>query len=103
MKPGLYRFRFFVDGRAERSSLKLSVESLDASGEAERVDDLDVIRDIEEVRFAFLAERKRGEPPQWIEEWAEESIPAAISIRVRIRGQEPWPAIVVAPRIEAQG
>jgi general secretion pathway protein J len=79
------------------------VESLDASGEAERVDDLDVIRDIEEVRFAFLAERKRGEPPQWIEEWAEESIPAAISIRVRIRGQEPWPAIVVAPRIEAQG
>jgi general secretion pathway protein J len=103
MKPGLYRFRFFVDARRERSALKLAVQSLDVSGEGEKIEDLEVLRDVEDVRFAFLAQPAPGEPPIWLEEWVEESIPAAVSIRVRLRGQEPWPAIVVAPRIEPLG
>lgn len=100
IKPGLFRFRFFVDGRQERRVLKLSVQPIDVSGEADRIDDLEVLRDVEEVRFAYLAPHPPGEPPVWLEEWTEDALPAAVSIRVRIRGQEPWPAIVIAPRIE---
>jgi len=103
IKPGLYRFRFFVDKQRERTVLKLSVIPLDVPEEAGKIDDLEVLRDVEDVRFAFLAARRPGEPPVWIEEWTEESIPAAVSIRVRVRGQEPWPAIVIAPRIEPLG
>ena len=101
IKTGLYRFRFFVDARRGQTALKLAVRALDVSGEAEKIDDLEVLADVEEVRFAFLAPRRPGEAPAWVEEWSEESMPEAISIRVRMRGQEPWPAIVVAPRIEA--
>ncbi|MGY6215505.1 type II secretion system protein GspJ [Methylolobus aquaticus] len=100
IKSGLYRFRFFVDRRRDRTGLKLSVRSVDTSGEAEPIEDLEVLRDVEEVRFAFLAPRAPGDPPVWVEEWTDEMMPTAISIRVRVRGQEAWPAIVIAPRIE---
>lgn len=100
IKSGLYRFRFFVAAKQERRPLTLSVQPLDTSGEADPIDELEVLRDVEDVRFAYLAPHSPGEPVVWLEEWTEDSMPVAISIRVRIRGQEPWPAIIVAPRIE---
>ena len=103
IKPGLFRFRFFFDSKRERGVLRLAVQPIDASGEGERIEDLDVLKDVEEVRFAYLQPRQPDEPPAWVEEWNEELLPAAVSIRVRIRGQEPWPAIVIAPRIEPIG
>lgn len=101
IKPGLYRFHLFVDGRGERRSLKLGVTSLDESGDAQPIEDLEILRDIEDVKFAYLLRISPGAEPVWVEEWTEDMIPAVVSIRVRPLGEEPWPAILVAPRLDS--
>lgn len=100
IKTGLYRFRFYLDQRSGRKSLKVSVQSLDVSREAERIEDLEILPEVDDVRFAYLARAMPEVKPMWVEDWVDDVVPALVSIRVELPGQDPWPAILIAPHID---
>lgn len=100
IKTGLYRFRLFVDQHGDRKSLKMSVRSLDVSQQNDKIEDLELLPEIDDVRFAYMAHAMPDTKPVWLEDWVDDVIPALVSIRVELPGQDPWPAIVIAPRID---
>ena len=102
IKSGLYRFSLFLEVRGGQKSLKLAVRALDASAENEKLEDLELLRDVEDVRFAYLSPMSSEAQPMWVEEWTEDQIPTAVSVRVQLREEEPWPAILVAPRLQSE-
>lgn len=100
IRAGLYRFSFFVGRRGEQKSLRVSVTSLDASQEDVKIEDLEILPDVEDVRFAYLGRGAPDAKPTWVEEWSEDIVPALVSIRVELPGQDPWPAMLIAPRLD---
>lgn len=101
IKTGLYRFHFFVDRRGDRRSLKLGVTALDDAGNTKPIEDIEILGDLDDVKFAYLLRLSPSAEPTWVEEWTEDMIPSVVSIRVRPLGEEPWPAILVAPRLDS--
>ncbi len=100
IRTGLYRFRVFVDRRGDRKSLRVSVRSLGVPPRDEKIEDLEILPEVDDVRFAYLARATPEVKPVWVEEWVEDMIPALVSIRVELPGQDPWPALLIAPRID---
>ena len=100
IRTGLYRFRVFVDRRGDRKSLRVSVRSLGMSPQDEKIEDLEILPEVDDVRFAYLARAMPDTKPVWVEEWLEDVIPALVSIRIELPGQDPWPALLIAPRID---
>lgn len=100
IKAGLYRFRLFLQQQGDRKSLRLSVQALDPAARDERIEDLEILPDVDDVRFAYLQGNPARGKRTWVEEWREDMIPVLISIRIELPGQDPWPAILIAPRLD---
>lgn len=100
IRTGLYRFRFFVDRRGDRKSLKVSVRSLDVSREDDKIEDLELLPEVDDVRFAYMARTSPNARSTWVEDWVDDVVPALVSIRVELPGRDPWPAILIATRID---
>lgn len=100
IKTGLYRFHVFVARQGDRKSLRVSVRSMDPFQEEPKIEDLELLPAVDEVRFAYLPRLPPDAKAVWMEEWLDDVIPALVSIRIELPGQDPWPAILVAPRID---
>ena len=100
IKTGPYRFHFFVARQGDRKSLRVSVKSLDPFEEEPKIEDLEILSAVDDVRFAYFPRLPPDAKPTWVEDWVDDVLPAIVSIRIELPGQDPWPAILVAPRID---
>ncbi len=100
IKTGLYRFHFFVSRQGDHKSLRVSVRSLDPFQEDPKIEDLEILPVVDEVRFAYLPHLSPDVKAVWTEQWVDDVVPALVSVRIELPGQDPWPAILVAPRID---
>ena len=102
VRGGLYKFRLHLAEEGDRRDLKLSMRPFSAGDKAgnEPIEDLLVLENVESLRFSFFRKGNAEAESHWVEEWKENFLPSLIRIEIGLRGEPPWPAILVAPRAE---
>jgi len=102
VRGGLYRFRLYLAEEGDRNDLKLSLRPFSTGDQRgdEPIEDVLVLENVESLRFSYFKKGNTGAESQWVEEWKEVFLPSLIRIEVGLRGEPPWPAILVAPRAE---
>lgn len=100
VRGGLYRFRLSLE---DDGDLKLAIRPF-SSGDKGGDDPIEDVLVLEGVRQFSLSYYKKANAQQggsrWVEEWNENFLPSAIKIDISLRGEAPWPSILVAPRAE---
>ena len=117
---GLYRFRLYVaEDEEQRQSLRLTilpyassrqqtgVASSGTQAEEEVIDDLEIMENLGELKLSYLArnqtlgrQQEGQQPSTWEEEWSEPVLPALVRIELSPAGENPWPILLVAPKIQ---
>ncbi len=103
VRGGLYKFHLYLAEEGERSDLKLAMRpfSTGEKGGDEPIEDVLVLENVVSLQMEYYKKDSLGGKSQWMEEWKENVLPALVRIKVVLRGEPPWPPIVVAPRVEA--
>lgn len=105
VRGGLYRFDLSWRRADERSDLKLMILPLAPIGgeqNAEPIDDVTVLEDVESFAISYLAANEGDGKVQWLNEWTDPTMPALIRVEIAIQGEPPWPPLVIAPRVEGR-
>jgi general secretion pathway protein J len=102
VRGGLYKFRLFLDADQERSDLKLAIRPFAGNPEAggDAIEDVLILENVELLRFAYFRRAPAEGEQQWIEEWQEAYLPALVRVEITLRGEPPWPPLLIAPRME---
>lgn len=104
VRGGLYKFKLNLIQEGERNDLKLSLRpfsSGDTLGEAESIEDVLVLENVESLRFSYYRRSLvPQEPSAWMENWKELFLPSLIQVEIVVRGEPPWPPIIIAPKAE---
>lgn len=109
---GLFRFQLYVGKNGESQDLRMAITTYttnpDREKDAETIDDVPLVENIEHFAIAYLPRRNLNESPDlalpggnaqdWTKEWAQNQLPAMIRIEIVPAGEEPWPTLVIAPR-----
>lgn len=60
---------------------------------------IEILPGLETLAIAYWGKKPDDDAPQWHREWANiPALPELVSINLTLRGQKPWPTLVVAPR-----
>jgi general secretion pathway protein J len=103
VRGGLYKFRLHWAEDGERSDLILSLRPFAAADDAEPIEDVTVLEDIEDLRFSYYRRAAvETEPSEWVEAWGEDYLPALVRVEIALRGEAPWPPLLIAPRMETR-
>lgn len=104
VRGGLYKFRLHWAEDGERSDLLLSIRPFAAAtDQADPIEDVTVLEDIEELRISYFRRAPvESEPSVWSDEWREDALPALVRVEIALRGEAPWPPLTVAPRMESR-
>ncbi|MBS1214900.1 MAG: ral secretory pathway protein, partial [Proteobacteria bacterium] len=70
--------------------------------EAETIDDVTILEDVEAFTLAYLKINDADGRTEWLKEWSEERMPALIRVDITVRGEPPWPSLLIAPVIEGR-
>jgi general secretion pathway protein J len=98
IRGGLYRFRLYLAPREGSADLRLALQHW---GSERVLDDIVVLERVEALRIAYLSLNEQTREWIWLEEWHEMVMPKQIRITLKPEGEEIWPPLFVAPRIEA--
>jgi general secretion pathway protein J len=63
-------------------------------------EDLEILPDMETLALAYWGKKEEDDKPQWHKEWLNMPVlPELVSINIKLRYQNAWPTLVVAPRL----
>lgn len=108
---GLYRFRLYVSNAGGHKDLRVAIIPHKVGGEqdskAEPLDDLPLVEKVEEVKLSYLPLVVQNNNPlgeriavKWNFEWQEPQLPALVRLEITPENEDPWPALVIAPKIQ---
>jgi general secretion pathway protein J len=107
VRGGLYKFRLYVSEQAGQKDLKVAIRPFSAADEEDpSIEEVTLLEGIESLRIAYFGKAAAEEGgfsprgPQWLDEWEQPFMPALIRVEITMRGEPPWPPLVVAPRVE---
>lgn len=102
VRGGIYTFRLALEEGDGRSDLKLAIRPLssgDKGGDAP-IEDVLVLEEVERLGISYYKKTNAQGGSQWVDGWNENFLPSLIKIDITLRGEPPWPSILVAPRAE---
>jgi general secretion pathway protein J len=98
IRGGLYRFRLYLAPREGSMDLRLALQPW---GSEQVLDDVAILERVGAFRIAYLSWNEQTREWAWLEEWHEMVMPKQIRITIQPKGEEVWPPLLVAPRIDA--
>ncbi|UZR28676.1 prepilin-type N-terminal cleavage/methylation domain-containing protein [Methylococcus mesophilus] len=102
VRGGLHRFRLYLARREEGVDLRVAVLPLTNSPQdpVTPIDDVLVLEGVEEFHLSYLGQNERTGDLAWVEEWNEPIMPRMVRLTIKPEGEEPWPPLMVAPRLD---
>ncbi len=104
---GLYRFKLYTRGEEDQRELRISIVPFQSAPDKNRtppepLDDLAIIDQVKNVRFAYFGASEDSPPSErsgkWWKEWRNYQLPTLIRINIERDGEDPWPTLVIAPK-----
>lgn len=110
VRGGLYKFKLYLTEDDARKDLKLAIRpfsALEAGEGADPIEDVVLLEGVDALRITYFGKPDtrggfgRERKPQWQEQWRQQFMPQLVRMDVTVRGEPPWPPLIIAPRIES--
>lgn len=102
VRGGLHRFRLYLAQREDGTDLRVAVLPLTNNPQdpVAPIDDVLVLEGVVQFRLSYLGQNERNGELVWVEEWNEPVMPRMVRFVIQPEGEDPWPPLLVAPRLE---
>ncbi|MDF9392817.1 MULTISPECIES: prepilin-type N-terminal cleavage/methylation domain-containing protein [Methylococcus] len=102
VRGGLHRFRLYLAQSEEGTDLRVSVMPLTNNPQdpVAPIDDVLVLEGVAQFRLSYLRQNELNGELVWVEEWQELVMPRMVRLVIQPEGEDPWPPLMVAPRLD---
>lgn len=96
----LFTLAIAKDGRQKNLSIALKRFYPSFDDVEEEIEDVVVVENIEKIQLSYFGSDDPGDDPDWQKDWEEkQTLPFMVKIEIQLKNQEPWPEIIVTPKI----
>lgn len=100
---GWHTFNLKLVEKRDQTDLVVALDSfypsLDEDNDA-KIDDVLLIEGVDSIALSYFGSETPNEEPEWFETWEDKNfLPQMIRIAIQVRGRQPWPVLLVAPRM----
>ncbi|MDD2769518.1 MAG: prepilin-type N-terminal cleavage/methylation domain-containing protein [Methylococcus sp.] len=102
IRGGLFRFKLYLAPKGESMDLRISVSPLTNSPQDQvaPLDDVLILEGVEQFQLGYLGQNAQTGELSWVGEWNEQAMPRLVRLIIKPEGEDAWPPLMVAPRVD---